>query len=207
MTTDADQGLPHRPWASLPQDQSASDERFPVAIDTLRRLLDTITAAAPPDEVWGDVAAQLDEMSALLTPYAVPERQQVVGRRTDLPGRGQVMSPVFIVDDWDTDSVTGRVTFGRFYLGGNGAVHGGAIPLLFDDVLGRLANTHRTRARTAYLHVDYRAITPIERELQVTARVTREEGRKRYATCQVHDGDVLVAEAEGLFVALKPGQP
>jgi hypothetical protein len=73
--------------------------------------------------------------------------------------------------------VVGRVAFGRFYLGGNGAAHGGAIPLVFDEVMGRLANTGgRPPSRTASLHVNYRSITPIERELQLTARFDREEG-------------------------------
>jgi hypothetical protein len=38
-------------------------------------------------------------------------------------------------------------------------------------------------------------------------RYEREEGRKRFLTGWVRDGDVLVAEAEALFVALRPGQP
>jgi hypothetical protein len=37
--------------------------------------------------------------------------------------------------------------------------------------------------------------------------VDRIEGRKRFLRSELRDGDVLVAEAEGLFVALNPGQP
>jgi hypothetical protein len=34
-----------------------------------------------------------------------------------------------------------------------------------------------------------------------------EQGRKRFLRGTVHHGDRLCAEAEGLFVELKPGQP
>jgi acyl-coenzyme A thioesterase PaaI-like protein len=104
--------------------------------------------------------------------------------------------------------VVGRVAFGRFYLGGNGAAHGGAIPLVFDEVMGRLANTGgRPPSRTASLHVNYRSITPIERELQLTARFDREEGRKRFLSGELRDGGTLCADVAGIFVALRPGQP
>jgi acyl-CoA thioesterase FadM len=65
----------------------------------------------------------------------------------------------------------------------------------------------RSPARTAYLHVDFRHVTPVETELQVRVRFDREEGRKRFLRGTLHDGDTLCAEAEGLFVALRPGQP
>jgi acyl-CoA thioesterase FadM len=79
---------------------------------------------------------------------------------------------------------------------------------MFDEVLGRLANSAgRPAQRTASLHTDYRSITPIGKELSVRGWVEREEGRKRYLRATLHHGDVLCAEAEGLFVALKPGQP
>jgi acyl-coenzyme A thioesterase PaaI-like protein len=205
--TDQAAALPHSPWRPPSDERPTGGDLLPVAIEALRRLQNTITGSGPDDAVWGDVARRLDEVSAMLAEHPVPESLQVVGHRVDIPGRAQAMSPPLYVDEWDDEHVSARVTFGRFYLGGNGAVHGGAIPLLFDEVLGRLANTGRPRSRTAYLHVDYRAITPIERELVVSGRVDRIEGRKRFLRSELRDGDVLVAEAEGLFVALNPGQP
>jgi predicted thioesterase len=62
-------------------------------------------------------------------------------------------------------------------------------------------------ARTAYLKVNYRAITPIGRELLVDATVDRVEGRKRWASARLFDGETPIADAEGLFVELLPGQP
>ena len=117
------------------------------------------------------------------------------------------MAPALHVEELDPDHVRGHVTFGRFFVGGNGAAHGGAIALIFDEMMGRLANTERRPSRTAYLHVNYRSVTPIERELQLTARFDREEGRKRFLSGELRDGGTLCADVAGLFVALRPGQP
>lgn len=62
-------------------------------------------------------------------------------------------------------------------------------------------------ARTTYLHVNYRSITPAERDLRVTARLVRVSGRKRLVTGEIYDGAALCCDAEGLFVELRPGQP
>jgi acyl-coenzyme A thioesterase PaaI-like protein len=196
-------------WRAPPGfDGREADAEFTHLAEALRLLQDRFTAASPTSEAAKEAADLLTAAAALLEPFAVTERDQVAGRRLDLPGRGQTLVPPFYVDDWDNVSVRGRVTFTRFYLGGNGAAHGGTVPLFFDEVLGRLANVGgRPRSRTAYLNVDYRKITPIGEELQVTARIEREEGRKRFLSAEVlHDGQVT-AEAHGLFVQLRPGQP
>jgi acyl-CoA thioesterase FadM len=63
------------------------------------------------------------------------------------------------------------------------------------------------RQRTAYLHVNYRQIVPINQELQVDAWVDRVEGRKIFVSGRLSDGDTVLTDAEALFVLLKPGQP
>lgn len=196
-------------WHAPPgYDGRAADPEFARLSDALRRLQDSFTGAAPTPSASSEAAGVIERATELLDTFTVPEVEQIAGRRLDLPGRGQTLAPVFDVDNWDRDSVRGRVTFGRFYLGGNGAVHGGAIPLLFDDALGRLASSAgRKRARTAYLHVNFRSITPVGKELVLAARFVSEVGRKRLLTGEILDNATLCAEAEGLFVELRPGQP
>jgi hypothetical protein len=63
------------------------------------------------------------------------------------------------------------------------------------------------RQRTAYLHINYRQIVPIEKELQIDAGVDRVEGRKIFVSGRLSHGDAVLTDSEALFVLLKPGQP
>jgi hypothetical protein len=44
-------------------------------------------------------------------------------------------------------------------------------------------------------------------ELTISARIDRIEGRKIWTTGEMRNGDVLLTEAQGLFLVLEPGQP
>lgn len=199
---------PTRTWGEPGLPNPGGGAEYGDMIAELRHFLDVLAAAAPDPATSAGLAADLAAWSEKLAPLAVEERRAIFARRLDLPGRGQTMSPAFVVRGGDRDNVYGTVTFGRYYLGGGGAVHGGAIPLLFDEVLGRLAQAgRRAPCRTAYLHTDYRSITPVGVDLQVRGWFVSEEGRKRVLRAEIRDGEVLCAEAEGLFVQLRPGQP
>ena len=193
---------------------AASWKRAPVPqgylemMAALRRFQDDLSSAVPTDELVAETARALDALAERFRRHAAPESRQLAGKLHEVAGNGQAMVPPIPLDHVDDTSLRGRVTLGRFYLGGNGAAHGGVVPLVFDDVLGRLANVaHEVPARTAYLNVNFRSITPIDTELRVEATVDRVEGRKRFVTGTLHHGDVLCADAEGLFVELRPGQP
>jgi acyl-coenzyme A thioesterase PaaI-like protein len=180
------------------------DQSFTRLAEALRELQDKVAGGRPPPELAADAVRELEALSARLTSHQVSEADQVAGRQFTRPSRGQTFLPSLQVDLFDGERVGARVTFSRFYLGSNGAAHGGAIALLFDDLLGQLANgVGEPRARTAFLHLDYRAIVPIDRELTVTAWRTRREGRKLFIAGAIHDGAQLLSEANGLFVRLE----
>jgi acyl-coenzyme A thioesterase PaaI-like protein len=199
------------PYELLSLLRDHADADMPVAfaamIDALRDLQDKAAGCRPPEEVAGRVANVLSSLAEALGEFAVDEAHQLSGRLGSLPGRGQTMVPVVEIEEFGPDFARGYVTFGRFYLGGNGAVHGGAIPLAIDELMGRLSNTGDwPPSRTAYLHVNYRSVTPIETRLAIEVHVSRQEGRKKFLAASIRDGDILCADAEGLFVALRPGQ-
>lgn len=203
-----EQGVPSWGEAWKTSGEPNAEPGYGAMIEALRSFLDSIAAAKPNDATTDLLTTDLRGWADRLAPLAVPERDQMFAHQRDLPGRGQTMAPKLFVDGGDAENVHGHVTFGRYFLGGNGAVHGGALPLLFDEILGRLANTGgRKPSRTAFQHVDYRAITPIGKRLSVRGWFVSEAGRKRLLRASLHDGDTLCAEAEGLFVELKPGQP
>ncbi|AMU46315.1 Uncharacterized protein, possibly involved in aromatic compounds catabolism [Mycobacteroides abscessus subsp. abscessus] len=178
-------------------------------IDALRTLQDRARAALPPDAVVTELADQLEAMNKLLAPYEVSEWDSPSGRRTDLPLRGNILLVPMTIESFDNGVLTGTATFGRYHLGRNGAVHGGCLGLLFDTIFGTgsLLLTDLRKLRTAYLNINYRKITPIEKELRYDCTLARVEGRKVFMTGRLLDGDEVLAEADALFVKLNPGQP
>ncbi|MFT9532706.1 Uncharacterized protein, possibly involved in aromatic compounds catabolism [Mycobacteroides abscessus subsp. abscessus] len=178
-------------------------------IDALRTLQDRARAALPPDAVVTELADQLEAMNKLLAPYEVSEWDSPSGRRTDLPLRGNILLVPMTIESFDNGVLTGTATFGRYHLGRNGAVHGGCLGLLFDTIFGTgsLLLTDLRKLRTAYLNINYRKITPIEKELRYDCTLDRVEGRKVFMTGRLLDGDEVLTEAEALFVKLNPGQP
>ena len=99
--------------------------------------------------------------------------------------------------------------FTRYHVGGNMAVHGGVIPLFYDwHFVMIVSAAGRPISRTAYLHVDYRAVTPIDQPLISRGRVERLDGRKAFLTATMTDlGGTVLSEANGLMIKLLPHQP
>jgi acyl-coenzyme A thioesterase PaaI-like protein len=178
-------------------------------IDAVRKLQDHARAADAPDEVITQAADLLEKVSELLAPFDADEWQSPSGRRMDLPARGNILTIPMSAGKSGDGRIHGWARFARFHLGRNGAVHGGALGMLFDSVLGLTASvlSGTPRQRTAYLKIDYRHIVPIEKELQIDAGIDRVDGRKIFVSGRLSDGDTLLTEAEALFVRLKPGQP
>jgi acyl-coenzyme A thioesterase PaaI-like protein len=194
-------------WTLPGGDERAGGAPYARMIETMREFLDTLAASRPDEATIAALDATLAGWSQRLGSFATDEWRQIFARRVDLVGRGQTMVPAIAYEEESGSTLRASVAFGRYFLGGNGAAHGGAVALMFDEVLGRLANVGRPVARTAYLRTDFRSITPIDVKLDIRARFVSEEGRKRVVRAELHDGETLCAEAEGLFVALKPGQP
>ena len=196
------------PFANVTIDTERGGAAYSRFVELFRTLQDKVVSSSPPEELWDEVSGLVENAIDLLEPWAAPEWQRPAGMRVDLPGRGNPLLVPFVWEEESDSHIRGRVVFRPFHLGGNGAAHGGTLPLLFDEVLGRLANsTGRAIGRTAYLKVNFRKITPIGITLQIDATVDRVEGRKRWVSARLLDDGNLVADAEGLFVELLPGQP
>ena len=145
----------------------------------------------------------------MLRPYAAEEGRSPANRSIGLPGRGSLLMLPWTLTGLEPGRVTASGVFRRYHLGGNGAAHGGVLPLLFDSVFGMVIHAAgRPISRTAFLHVDYRKVTPIDTPLLVHGRVERAEGRKAFIGAELTDTDgAVLAQAQGLMVRLLPGQP
>jgi acyl-coenzyme A thioesterase PaaI-like protein len=177
-------------------------------VEAVRSLQDLTRGADAPDDVITQAAGLIEAVNSLLAPYDADEWHSPSGRRMDLPNRGNIMQVPVKLTVTDDDRVGGTARFRRFHLGRNGAVHGGALALLFDSLLGYAAYKlgRSPRQRTAFLHVDYRKIALVDKELQVDAGIDRIEGRKIFVSGRLLDGDAVLCEAEALFLKLNPGQ-
>jgi acyl-coenzyme A thioesterase PaaI-like protein len=206
--SEAAPGLPDSPDFATP-------ERAVLA-EGVRALIDAV------------MTAEVDDPAILLEVAAVAERlaQRLGGGREagagyrprshgDYLPRSPVVghaSPLAPRVDWEeSDSaidgkpgIEAHGTFGAAYEGPPGYVHGGMIALAFDEVLGIANIAAGNPGMTARLIVHYRQPTPLFRELHFRATLDRVEGRRIMSRAQVWDGDVLTAEAEGLFVQPRP---
>jgi acyl-coenzyme A thioesterase PaaI-like protein len=178
-------------------------------VEAMRRLQDLAVSADPGDDVWDDAADRVAALAELLGPFKANEGQAPAGRTPGLPGMGSLLLPPWTLTRYEPDGCEMRGHFTRFHVGGNMAVHGGVLPLLFDHMFGMVSHAAgRPISRTAFLHVDYRKITPIDQPLAVRGRVTSTEGRKAFVAAELVDGDdTVLAEGNGLMVRLLPGQP
>ncbi len=109
---------------------------YPAMVEALRVFQDAFAGAVPPDDLVAAVTSDLTRLTAELNRHQVPEHEQLAGRLPAQPGRGQAMAPALYVEEHSPNYVRGHVTFGRFFVGGNGAAHGGAIALIFDEMMG-----------------------------------------------------------------------
>jgi acyl-coenzyme A thioesterase PaaI-like protein len=178
-------------------------------VAAMRRLQDLAVSADPSDAVWDDAAERAAALVELLGPFQADEGKAPAGRTPDLPGMGSLLLPPWTLTRYAPDGVEMTGYFTRFHIGGNHAVHGGVLPLLFDHIFGMIAHAAgRPISRTAFLHVDYRKVTPIDTALMMRGRVAGIEGRKAFVSAELVDGDdTVLAEGNGLMVRLLPGQP
>lgn len=178
-------------------------------LTVMRRAQDLAVSANPDSDTWDDAADRAEELVKLLGPYEAAEGVGPANRVPSLPGVGSLLMPPFTVSKFEPEGVELKVTFSRFHVGGNYAVHGGVLPLLFDSVFGMVIHAAgRPISRTAFLHVDYRKVTPIDTELTARGWVREAEGRKAFVNAELRDPDEnLLAEANGLMLRLLPGQP
>jgi acyl-coenzyme A thioesterase PaaI-like protein len=130
----------------------------------------------------GDVGAFFDQspMIGLANPLAPPIRIGKAGER----------------------SAIASVTFGSAYEGPPGCLHGGFVAAAFDEVLGYVQSLGGNPGMTGTLTVKYRRPTPLHTELIFKADLDRIEGRKIFTSGRAMAGDVVTAEAEGIFISI-----
>jgi acyl-coenzyme A thioesterase PaaI-like protein len=188
------------------------------AAAAMRRLGHALVAHDVDDDTFDRISADVDGWLATVEAapqrtrspfdmtrevFVVPPRQR--GRRSDSIVSGKA-NPMGMAADAVRDGreAVMRITLGAAFEGAPGRAHGGVVAALLDEVMGFVLSIHSTAAYTGRLIVSYRAPTPIGVELEMRARLHSRHGRKLRIDAQARAGEKLVAEAEGLFVAVDP---
>jgi uncharacterized protein (TIGR00369 family) len=132
-----------------------------------------------------------------------------IGERWYSPvyGPGNPVAPPMVATNSDDGRATGRVTLGKSHEGPPGLVHGGVVATLLDHVLARAVRAAGRGGLTATLTVTYRRPVQLGVPLLATAEVGTTDRRRTTATARLvaeDDPSTTLAEAEGLFVALRP---
>ena len=155
-----------------------------------------------------ELAARLRGQSRELHEVASVDDPQI-GERWYSPvyGPGNPVAPPMVATDTPDGRAAGRVTLGKPHEGPPGLVHGGVVATLLDHVLARAIRAAGRGGLTATLMVTYRRPVQLGVPLLATAELGTTDGRRTTASARLvaeDDPGTTLAEAEGLFVALRP---
>lgn len=176
-------------------------------VEAMRRAQDLAVSTEMAD--WNEAADRVEDLVAFLRPHLAPGGIGPASRVSSLPAAGSLLMPPWEIRRFGSDGVEVSVQFSRYHVGGNNAVHGGQVAMMFDVMFGMTIHAiGRPISRTAFLHVDYRSITPIDVPVIARSWAAKLEGRKTFVNADMTGPDgTLLAEANGLMVQLLPGQP
>jgi acyl-coenzyme A thioesterase PaaI-like protein len=184
----------------------------------LRAFIHAIAASNASAEQLRELAAQLRAQSDLLTDpgeeraAAAPAHVALAGMedfldRSPITGRANPMAPpAALTADLEAGVVRGEVHFGAAFEGAPGLVHGGFVAAVLDEALGMACIFSGTQGMTGELTTRYRHHTPVATPLRVEARLVSVDGRKIRTAGEIYHGDLVVAEASGLFIVVDTGK-
>ena len=198
-------------WLSAMRDATGAWAERRRLATAMRAVIDRLVTSDAPEEELRRAADALERYAERLATH--PQRLAPAGFAetanagdvdaffdySPLIGLSNPMAPPVVLRV-DGDVVRGTVRFGAAYEGPPGHVHGGLIAATFDEVLGFAQSMTGHPGMTGTLTIRYRKPTPLHREITLEGRVVRVKGRKIMTEGRMHVGDVLTAEAEGIFV-------
>jgi acyl-coenzyme A thioesterase PaaI-like protein len=103
----------------------------------------------------------------------------------------------------DGNGVIGRTTFRSAHEGAPGRVHGGVLAATFDDLFGFLNQLLEKRAFTGEITIRYEGPTPLNRPVELRARLLRIEGRKQFFEAEAFDGPTRFARSTATFISVE----
>jgi len=174
-----------------------SDDTLSAATEVLRQIAERFEAEAP------QLKRPRRQPSVAYAPRDFFPTSPVIGRSNPIAPPAEVWT---VNGEDGVPEIRGRVTFDYQYEGPPTCVHGGVIAELFDEMLGAASIVSNNPGMTGTLTIRYRTTTPLLTELEFEARCTGRERRKIFAWGGLYHHGVLLAEADGIFISVQPGQ-
>ena len=187
----------------------------------LRPIITMTVASTFDDGVLAQAAGQLEEIGRRLAASTGPKRArwqpnirqqaQEFFPTSPIMGMANPLAPpvvVHVVDgiDGGCPEIRAEAWFDWAYEGPPACVHGGVIAETFDEMLGAAIMVAGHPGMTGTLTVRYRKPTPLRTPLRIEARFLNRDGRKIKTWAGIYDGELLTAEADGLFIEVNPAQ-
>ena len=200
--------------APFPGPGDASPDPRVALADAVRRIIAVSVGRPVADDVLTAAAQDLASLADRLEDRAGPDRRprdqpdptgppQDFFPTSPVIGFANPIAPPVVVEAADGE-LRGTAFFDYPYEGPPTCVHGGVIAMVFDELLGAANIAAGCPAMTGTLTIRYRRPTPLRRTLRLEARCVGRSGRKVTTWGGIFDGELLLAEAEGIFIELAP---
>jgi acyl-coenzyme A thioesterase PaaI-like protein len=180
--------------------------------EATRRLVEVVAlldvAGTDPDRLEG-LVADVEAVTAQVAAFQSlrrfggaamsPHPNGALTERSGISGRSNPLAPPLRIRV-DGDRTLGAAVYGDAYEGPPGCLHGGFVAAAFDDLLGCAQMASGTAGFTGTLTIRMRKPTPLNTRIDYEAGVTRMSGRRIVCWGRATADDVLLAEAEGIFI-------
>jgi acyl-coenzyme A thioesterase PaaI-like protein len=181
--------------------------------DAMRVVIERLTTSDAPEQELRAAADALERFAERLASH--PQTTRYVGfaesanagdvgaffDQSPIIGLANPIAPPLVMRA-EGQRVLAAARFGSAYEGPPGCVHGGWVAAAFDELLGFAQSLTGSPGMTGTLTVRYRKPTPLHSDLALEAWVDRVEGRKIFASGVMRAGELLTAEAEGIFISV-----
>jgi len=179
----------------------------------VRRLMSSSVLTNADAAAMAGATEQIHAIAARLEDAGLRDMMQLPDedgmRRGDRPyspviGAANPIAPPLTVTALEDRTVVGECTMKPIHEGPPGAIHGGWVATLLDQLLGHATAASGNRGFTAELTVRYRRPTPYGVPLTLRGRTDEVDGRRVYASAEIVVDDVVTAEAKALFLTPSP---
>lgn len=207
-----------RHWEGTSDEPTGAWQQKRRLASAMRRVIALLITSDAPEDELGLAADRLEQYADHLATH--PQKSKYEGHaesanagspvgffdQSPVIGLANPIAPPLTLEARETGRVQGSAIFGQAYEGPPGCVHGGWVAAAFDELLGFAHSVTGKPGMTGTLTIRYRKPTPLFTRLRFDAWIEKTEGRKVWTKGEVHAGDALTAEAEGLFITIDPSR-